>query len=503
MKKRIFSLLMAVVMLVTLGTLAVSAEDAVVEDVPVEDVPVEDVPVATGINITKPNLPEYYVTTKVTNNFPTAANTIISGSSVADPGIEVTPGEYAKVDGDFALALEDGNATLTLGENTTGYDLFRIMIKSTALSGANYLAVHVDTTGLTGPEGFNFHINNMYTAYNLAEGAVYYFLPDATEENPNPKRVTRRVGDTSFEGLVLLPNEKGTIYLPESSFAPVNSKYVEFDAYIESWTVTHGTRENAALYIENKLELSGAVAGDSIVFSNLQWVKEDSVSLNLGYNAEYTTNDFASTETGMFNFNSYDTSTGWGNWISPEIGAPMNESFEALKFDLDYSEFTGSECNVRLWYIFNYTVDEVTNGHSYRVTGSFYLIWENGKVQEIEVNSNWEGGTIGLPSGFKGTVVIPFSSFTDTRGDGLMFLPNAEYPKLQMQFYRPISGASYASIDNFGFLTTYNATDLVSARAQIMEEAFEETTKTVDVNGDGIVDALDLVRLKKIVSWAA
>ena len=499
MKKRIFSLLLAMVMLFTLSAVAVSAEDAVVEDVPVEDVPVEDVLVATGINITKPSLPEYSVTSKVANNFPATEGGSEETSNTCDPGISV-PDEYAIAQDAFTVAVEEGKATLTYSD--VNYGLLRLLFKTKALSGANYLTFHIDTTNLSGTAYFNLRLNNAWnTTANLITGSKYYFLPDATEENPDPKTVSYEIGDTSFEGFAMPAGIIGTIYLPLTSFTYITS----FDSITEYDALTHTYHQNTAIYLENKMEYDGgAVAGDSIVFSNLEWKKiEPTAAANLGYNAEYLTNNFSKNETGKFDFNSSVTGNGWDNWQSPEIGGYFNETFDAIKFDLDYSEFTGNECYMSLRYIFNLTVDGVTTLHRYFVQKNFYVVWEDGKVQELEPNPGWQQGAIQFPSGFKGTVIIPFSSFVDVNGDGLMFTDAAEYPKMEMWFYKPTSSPAAASVDNFGFLTTYNATDLVSVRAQLMGETYEETEKTVDLNGDGAIDAIDIVKLKKIVAWAA
>ena len=494
MKKRIFSLLMAVVMLVTFGAIAVSAEDAVVEDVPVEDVPV-----ATGINVTKPNLPEYQVTTKVTNNFPADAGTLIPSNTTVDPGISV-PGEYAVVGGDFTFTLDEGKATLTYGEETGAYDLLRLLFKAQTLTGANYLSFHIDTTNLSGSAYFNLRLNNIWTVYTLKTGSVYYFLPDADENNPNPKRETFVVGDTSFEGFKMPAGVTGTIYLPETSF--VNSKTfaaAEFDNYLQ-WSCDHNTRQNASLYLENKQEYDGgAVAGDTIVFSNMCWVKEDSVALSTGYNAEYLVNDYSSTESGKASFTAINS---WDNWRTVRINKAFDNSFEALKFDLDYSEFTFSSGNtIKLYYSFR---DEPTwDYHNFWVNGEVYLVWESGSVSVLEAG----GTTKKIPVGFKGSVIIPYTSFgTDSHTTNVMdiFSEGQNEYSLSMQVYGNESETELtAYVDNMSFLTTYKATGLVSARAQIMEEAFEETEKTVDLNGDGKVDAVDIVYLKKIVSWAA
>lgn len=497
MKKRILSLLMAVVMLVTFGALAVSAEDAVVEDVPVEDVPV-----GTGINITKPDMPEYYYTTKVTNNFPTESKTFLSNETI-DPGILVTPGEYAVVGGDFALALEEGKATVTYGEETGAYDLLRLLFKAPTLTGANYLTFHIDTTNLSGSSYFNLRLNNIWKVYSLKEGSSYYFLPDATEENPNPKRETFVVGDTSFEGFKMPAGVTGTIYLPETSF--VNSEtydVAEFDNYLQ-WSCDHNTRQNAAIYLENKQEYDGgAVVGDSIVFGDICWVKEDSVALNMPYNAEYLFNDYSATGTGKASFTAINA---WDNWRTVRIDKAFDNSFEALKFDLDYSQFTLAKDGntIKFYYSFR---DSNWEFHNFWVSGEAYLVWEDGKVATLEAG----GSTKQIPAGFKGSVIIPFTSFgTDSPSKATVspmdiFSAGQNEYSLSMQVYGNASETVLtAYVDNVGFLTTYHATDLVSARAQIMQDTFEETVNTVDVNGDGTVDALDIVALKKIVSWAA
>ncbi len=504
MKKRIFSLLLAMVMLFTLSAVAVSAEDAVVEDVPVEDVPVEDVPVATGINITNPNFPEYYVTTKVTNNFPEAANTFLKTPEGADPGILNNASEYAIVGGDFTLGLQDGKATVTYGEETGNVDLVRLLFKTPTLTGANYLTFHVDTTNLSGTAYFNLRLNNIWDVCNLKPGSVYYFLPDVTEENPNPERQKYVVGDVSFEGFELPAGKTGTIYLPETSFKTTTASgsiiETEFDNYLQ-WSYNHDyQREFAALYLENKQEYDGgAVAGDSVVFSNLCWVKEDSVAINTGYNAEYVVNDYSATATGKTSFNAINS---WGNWRSVVIGKAFDSSFEALKFDLDYSEFTVAENGNTIKFYYEFRDNATWTAHQYWASGEAYLICENGEVVTLDAG----GSTKQIPAGFKGSVIIPFSSFGNDNAPNSMdiYTDGQSNYFLGMEVYGNESETALtAYVDNMSFLTTYNATDLVSVRAQLMGETYEETEKTVDLNGDGVIDAIDIVKLKKIVAWAA
>ena len=302
------------------------------------------------------------------------------------------------------------------------------------------------------------------------------------------------------EGFKIPAGVKGRIYLPESLFYKVsdgNVLAVNFDTYIEPWSMTDINRQNCSIYLENKMEYDGgAQIGDTIVFSDMLWVNETaSDAAGLGYNAECIVTDYSDKETGDFQFVS--EKDGWSSYAYPTIDAPLNDSFDAIRFDLDYSQITGDRY-LRLAYTFDRVVDEVKTHHSYKIKDYIICVYEDGSIKQCAISNSWSY-TVAIPSGFKGTIIVPFSNIVNT--DGMLFEQDVIDAKFSFEFSAP--KGQTASVDNIGFLTTYKATDLVSARAQLMEEVFEETEKTVDLNGNGVLDAADIVYLKKIVAWAA
>ncbi|MBR2489445.1 MAG: hypothetical protein IKB45_03130, partial [Clostridia bacterium] len=113
--------------------------------------------------------------------------------------------------------------------------------------------------------------------------------------------------------------------------------------------------------------------------------------------------------------------------------------------------------------------------------------------------------TLELPAGFKGTVVIPFTSFCSDWGNGEFAddttmisetQNNNAYLMLRMMEAR--AGDEYL-FNNITYLEDYENADLVTLRKGLMDA---ENGEDIDINGDTYVDVRDIVRLKKVLADA-
>ena len=211
--------------------------------------------------------------------------------------------------------------------------------------------------------------------------------------------------------------------------------------------------------------------------------------VNIGLDQSFYTNtnlvnDFSTSETGNHAFPAVPTR--WDNWTNVPTGKAFDSSFDAVKFDIDYSQFLGNECYMNLRYSFKRMVEEVETAYSCHVVSTVYLIAENGYVYTQTPNTGWNNNIV-LPSGFKGSVVIPFASFDNSE---VLYTQDAYNYNITIQAYGTDAESTItATIDNVGFMAEYDA----AVRKNILGLG----DAAVDFNGDGNIDILDLIRVKK------
>jgi len=513
MKKRILSIFLAVfVLLAAMPFGAVMAEETATE---IEN----NNSFAAEITLSEPDFPKTVTTYKVANNFPTEANTfqkLTTENTGWDNGIVTAPSDYAVINSASSPAtftLSEGQALLTATEvtGTTTAINAKILFKSLPEADTNYISIRVDTTGLSADEACELQISNNAQGLYAIRKSTFYFLPDATEENPNPQveaRTVKNGGNIWKDNFPIKAGEKGTIYLPETCFTAGvdtsgnavstsggawNGDFSEFIIAAEDWRLSNSHRGNVSIRFNFK---DGIKAGDSIIFGEMNWVSN--VNFPLDYNAEYVDNDFSDAEATV--------PTGWADngkglpTFSIEEGAlkhtlsneswtegtfnygytvdldyPATQGFEAMMYDVDFSNLTTAPALQITYNVKNTNYDKNKYTRRYIVSGGPVLaIWENGAVETVNVGTG-EWPTFSLPAGFKGTVVIPFESLKSMTTAGYTYKEVTHegytYDGTQKDLYKNSAEESYSvsittrniafedygdviTNDNFGYLTT-------------------------------------------------
>jgi len=301
------------------------------------------------------------------------------------------------------------------------------------------LQFHVDFTGVTSrEEGTKVTVEpKIYFSTGSMSGdycycipeETFYYLPDATPENPNPQMEihTTEGGVQLHHGCVWgYAGQSGTIILPFDAWdtermAQFNGSMTVWDLYKYDQMYRNRSMVFFTSYQENY------AAGDVFAFDDICWMKK----VEKTFDKTIVAQDFSS-------ITSNDLG-GWGNGVAWAKGEnmiisngrlqlkrtcdgtgrsttqfeidPWNDSFEAFGFDLDASEFTSDEAlgtdgvaNLRLSYAVNSTA--TTAYASCYFSGIMKFVWEDGTVSETQC---YEYGKP-IPKGFKGKVIVPASA---------------------------------------------------------------------------------------------
>ena len=510
MKKRILSIFLAVfVLLAALPFSTVMAEETVTE---IEN----NNSFAAEITLSEPDFPKTVTTYKVANNFPDEADTfraMCTGSAKThstawDPGVG-TASEYASVSGG-TTTIENGWAKFTEGDTKDTFTV-KLILKSLVESDTNYVAVDVDATGITSTTSkmsARFYMGTT-TGDDLmyaTAGQTYYFLPEPTAENPEPELITRTMSSSSNDysaTIYVYPGEKGTLYFPETMFLAsesvanhndLSASWVtdgkgDFSKYLtDEWRLYHNNRTSNAMYFQFR---SCIPANETIAFSNVRWMSENAFQLD--YNAEYIAEDFSDAENVTYSYwnssghtmsaDNFEIADGvWkhnitaDNWTDENstfryghtlnLGYPVNSAFEALQFDVDFSDIS---YNPELQITYNVKNTNVSRNDYVRrfavANGDVYAVWENGAVDTISVANN-EWAWVSLPKGFKGTVVIPFASLRTMSKDGYHTYDGTSVDLFKVDDINDFgltidtrnipyeNKGKVVTYDNFGYLTT-------------------------------------------------
>lgn len=517
MKKRILSIFLAVfVLLAAMPFSTVMAEETATE---IEN----NNSFAAEITLSEPDFPKTVTTYKVANNFPTEADTfraMCSGEAKTttvdwDPSVTVDPSAYASVSGG-TTTIENGWAKFTEGDEKGTFTI-NIVLKSLVESDTNYVAVDVDATGITSVTSkmsarFAMRTTTGDDMMYATAGQTYYFLPEATEENPEPELITRTMSSSSNDysaTIHVYPGEKGTFYFPETMFLAsegvanhndLSASWVtdgkgDFSKFLnDEWRLDHSSYKSNMLYFQFR---SCIPANETIAFSNVRWVSN--VNFALDYNAEYVDNDFSdaeatvptgwddntgkgvptfSIENGVLNHtltNELWTEGTFNYGYTVDLDYPTTEAFEAMMYDVDFSNLTTAPAIQITYNVKNTNYDKNKYTRRYIVSGGQVLaVWENGVVETVTVaDGNWP--TLTLPAGFKGTVVIPFESLKNLTTEGYTYkevtYDGYTYDGTQQDLYNNSAEESYSvsittrniafedygdviTNDNFGYLTT-------------------------------------------------
>lgn len=307
------------------------------------------------------------------------------------------------------------------------------------------LKFHVDFTGIVSKEAGTkvtfepkIHLSKgrsgFYIAYCIP-GETFYYIPDATEENPNPEMQILTTG-----GGVLVDHgnvwgyagQSGTIIVPFDAWD--NEAKVQFNGVATIWNLysknTQGYHNRSSVNFQT-YNVKYA-AGDVFAIDDVCWMKKPTVNYDLqktvenfsdytpsfawkyneGNHSAYSspdglvTKDSISVKDGRFAITPSAEADGNTRFTLDIESALWQEKYEAFAFDLDLSE-TSCDKTLRLKF---YGWDE--NGYTefgvYNT--SLTLIADDGEVSYLTLGENsGPASTWDIPDDFKGKIIIPKS----------------------------------------------------------------------------------------------
>ena len=307
------------------------------------------------------------------------------------------------------------------------------------------LKFHVDFTGIVSKAAGTkvtfepkIHLSKgrsgFYIAYCIP-GETFYYIPDATEENPNPEMQILTTG-----GGVLVDHgnvwgyagQSGTIIVPFDAWD--NEAKVQFNGVATIWNLysknTQGYHNRSSVNFQT-YNVKYA-AGDVFAMDDVCWMKKPTVNYDLqktvenfsdytpsfawkyneGNHSAYSspdglvTKDSISVKDGRFAITPKETANKDTCFTLDIESGLWKSKYEAFSFDVDYSE-TDCDKTVRLKF---YGYDD--NGHTefsvYNTT--ITLIADNGTVSYLTLDENsGPSSTWDIPDSFKGKIIIPKS----------------------------------------------------------------------------------------------
>ena len=405
-------------------------------------------------------------------------------------------------------------------------------------------SVHIDATEVTSSTTVSTRLtiehgtgSSSRSTYYALRNEIYYFLPDATEENPNPELETRRSTNVNSKDNVsvgITAGVAGTYYFPLSMFTYDDSELEDLPTYTDnSATTIYGDTQSSdnitvkqiynyfaswrhfsALCFNLRTQLK---TNETVYFDNVCWMSEN----NLPYKTQLITEDFADTTvsdaigswTGGITATDFITEDGrfavtttngkkagaYYAFQAKTIGAwPKNAT--AFAVDLDVSEIKGHNLRYALRFYENGTNTDASKVFM-PANGNIYFVNENGAVSTVAIGEKTsDGGLYGfetdIPQGFKGKLIIPIETMRcvtdkDTFSDALydMAAPFAEFEIKGYGIEGNISIDDNKTIyfDNFAYYvepeapeagTTFSATVNPSMN---VEEYITEAVKTTEV----------------------
>ena len=301
------------------------------------------------------------------------------------------------------------------------------------------LQFHVDFTDVTSVEEgkkINFEIryylstgtNSGVTAYCIP-GKDFIYIPDATEEEPDPEAqiLTTGGGVQVYHGTVCgYAGKSGTIIVP--MYVWDTEALNQFGGSTTIWELYKFTQDyRHRSYIIFDTYSAKYSTGDVFAIDDICWMKKPSKT----YDYEIAVQDFSEiTDT---NLNGWGNGPDWSKGTNYTVSENQlkltktcentgrattlfpidawNDDYDALAFDFDASEMVndttlGSDgtSHIRMLYTVNKT-DTTAYAECY-FDGTFQFVWEDGTVVEAAAKSY--GASI--PHGFKGQIIIPASA---------------------------------------------------------------------------------------------
>ncbi len=309
-------------------------------------------------------------------------------------------------------------------------------------SASTMVSIHIDATGVEGKAeggyipvravlGYSYGSTGFYSNYAQAN-KTYYFMPDATEENPNPVMQTLTTPNVTVIDNVsvsVFAGKSGTYYFPVDMFrGTIGENWIKFD--VDTMLSNTATwRHNNCLRLE--LRDSSIAAGSVLKFDDIYWHRESPVAV---YKTAYSAEDFSSfdisTELGKWStkmtvshsisedgrlkiYTEDSTDYGTYNAIQVKNLGRWNKNTKAFAFDLDASEITGHNLRFAL-RLYEDGESATTTFSPYN--GKLYMLYDNGTLNEVALGTKdgRYGVETSIPEGFKGKIIIPAEYFRKT-----------------------------------------------------------------------------------------
>jgi len=380
-------------------------------------------------------------------NTPTTG-TVTVGENIVNVGIGTNNTSYTVNDYSASgsskntLAIENGVLKNTI--NTENPFNFNTYITPVSLTRGNTmpssdsiaLQFHVDFTNITtvaagGKVSFEVQI---YLSTGKSSGTKIYsipdetflYIPDPTEENPNPETqiLTTGGGVQVYHGSVWgYAGQSGTIVMPLDVWD--TEKLDQYDIW-ELYTNTKDYHHRS--YINFNTNNTNYSVGDVFILDDICWMKKTIKTYDYEVNAQDFDEITTSNLDGWPHNNTVDWAKGTnftvtdgklkltktceksGRAVSVFPIASWNEDYAAFEFDFDASEMINSTTlgtsngHIRMGYRVDKTATTAATSCWY--SGSFKYVWEDGSVTNANAHSN---GTV-IPKGFKGKIVVPAST---------------------------------------------------------------------------------------------
>jgi len=177
--------------------------------------------------------------------------------------------------------VNNGVATFTL--NGTGDNKIYIASDEVFSTETNGISFHIDASAFTGNIGVRLWLNKN-SDHMAWFGNTYYFLPDATNENPNPELEKKTIaGSGQWQTwFYIVPGSVGTYYFPNSAFDIPSSIDVSSlgASYQKELSVEYGNNLNFQLQCQPR---SDSDSGKQLKVSALNWTKAGEWECNTNF----------------------------------------------------------------------------------------------------------------------------------------------------------------------------------------------------------------------------
>lgn len=456
------------------------------------------------------------------NNVPTSGTETV-GDYTVNVGVGRNDVQYTV--NDYSATTFSAKNTLTiengaLKSTLTGSDIFSLAAYISPVSKTRgntmpstetvALQFHVDLSGITSVEaGSKVTFEpEIYLSTGRNSGAVGYcnpnetfiYIPDATDENPNPTPEVLTTGGgrfAAYHGYVWgYAGQSGTIIVPFDVWTTDEVK--QFSGYNTVWDLHKYTYDYIhRSYISFETYGKKYAVGDEFVIDDICWMQKKGEK---AYDKTVVVEDFSSANSGL---------GGWGNGVAWSAGtnvtiengklklykscdgagrattqfaiASWDETYDAFAFDFDASNMVnkdvlGSDKSyIRMSYAVKKT--DTTAYASNYFNGTFKFVWEDGTTLNGTAASYGQE----IPYGFKGKVIVPKEAVNLSADVKAGLAAGGE-----SLFYLEIMGmtaaqkGTYCYVDNFVYYdNNEQLADSVGIDFSSLEEPYYETVAPI------------------------